>query len=274
MIVSRSFGDVIASPSNPGIKTIRSLQRRKNRLQERAFVVEGTRAVQDVLVGGIVPHALYIRDDFNPDGVPALPRDVPIRVVAGKVFDALTDVPHPQGILAVVPMLSEPDVPLPSGAQNPLLLIIDGVRDPGNLGTLLRSAAGSGVSHVVIGPESVDPYHPRAVRAAMGAHLRVPFSHGTWEDLAPLLDAYAMVALADAGGDDIYDQLDWTRASALIIGGEAFGPTPAAQGVATRRIAIPLQQGVESLNAGVAGSLLVFEAARQRRAVVHARETQ
>ena len=252
---------------------IRSLQRRKIRQQERAFIVEGLRAVDDVIAAGIAPLGLYLREDMTPDRVPDLPAGVPVRTVVAKLFDGLTDVPHPQGILAVVPMLEEPEVPVPSAALFPLILVIDGVRDPGNLGTLLRSAAGAGVDHVVIGPETVDPYHPRAVRAAMGAHVRVPFSHRSWEHLTPLLGAYGIVALADAGGDVVYDQVAWDGASALIVGGEAFGPTAAAWGVATRRVAIPLARGVESLNAGVAGSLLLFEAARQRRTAVSARST-
>jgi TrmH family RNA methyltransferase len=101
--------------------------------------------------------------------------------------------------------------------------------------------------------------------------MRVPFSHRSWEAMTPLLEGYETIALADAGGDVVYDQVTWAGSSALIVGGEAFGPTPAAWSVATHRVAIPLHHGVESLNAGVAGSLLLFEAARQRRAAGSAR---
>jgi len=255
--------DIIVSPANPGIKMTRSLQRRKNRLQERAFVVEGIRAVNDVLAAGIRPRAVYLREDADRGQLEHIPADVTIRRVASRVFDDLTDVAHPQGVLAVVPMLG--DAAFPDVAGRPLVMILDAVRDPGNLGTLLRSAAGAGVDHVVIGPESVDPYHPRAVRAAMGAHLRVPFSRRSWADLARLIDHFPIVALADADGDTTYDALTWTDAAAIIVGGEAFGPSSAAYECATHRVSIPLANGVESLNAGVAGSLLAFEAARQRR---------
>jgi len=189
-----------------------------------------------------------------------------MRRVAGKLFDTLTDVPHPQGILAVVPMPDEPALPEPDETFQPLILIVDGVRDPGNLGTLLRSAAGAGADHVVIAPETVDPYHPRAVRAAMGAHFRVSFSHRSWPELAPILRMYGLIGLADADGDAVYDRVRWTSSSAIVIGGEAFGASADARREATERISIPLARGVESLNAGVAGSLLLFEAARQRRA--------
>jgi RNA methyltransferase, TrmH family len=255
--------DIIISPANPGIKMTRSLQRRKNRMQERAFVVEGLRAVNDVLEVGIRPRAVYLRQDVDESELERVPAGVPVRRVANRVFDDLTDVAHPQGVLAVVPMLE--DAAFPEASERPLVMILDAVRDPGNLGTLLRSAAGAGVDHVVIGPESVDPYHPRAVRAAMGAHLRIPFSRRSWADLAPLMANYPVIALADAGGETEYDALTWSGAAAIIVGGEAFGPSTAAYECATHRVSIPLANGVESLNAGVAGSLLAFEAARQRR---------
>lgn len=254
------FSEVIASNANPGIKMVRSLQRRKLRQQERAFVVEGVRAVSDVLVAGVEPIAVYAREDFPVEDVPA---GVLVRRVTVAVFDDLTDVAHPQGILAVVPMLDEPE--LPGVDQNPLVMILDGVRDPGNMGTLFRSAAGAGIDHLVIGPESVDPYHPRAVRAAMGSHLRIPFSQRSWDDLTPFLADFGLVALADAAGDAAYDRVGWATSAAMIVGGEAFGPSSRAHDCATQRVSIPLCNGVESLNAGVAGSLLAFEAARQRR---------
>lgn len=257
---------VIASHSNPGIKFIRSLQRRKIRQQERAFIVEGVRAVADVLEAGIVPKSLYVREGselLNEVGL--LPAGVPVRSVVAPLFDSLTDVPHPQGILAVVSMLEETEVPLPRPKYSPLLLIVDAIRDPGNLGTLLRSAAAAGADHVVIGPETVDPYHPRTVRSAMGAHVRVSFSHRSWDDMAAFLRMYAVVALADAQGETVYDTVAWSQASAVIIGSEASGPSSEARDCANVRTSIPLRGGVESLNAGVAGSLLLFEAARQRR---------
>lgn len=233
------------------------------RSQERAYVVEGVRAVQDVLTAGIIPGSLYVRAGFDLGEIGDVPANVPVRMVVPALFDTLTDVPHPQGILALVSMPNEPDVPEPDG--DPLVLIVDAVRDPGNLGTLLRSAAGAGADHVVIAPETVDPYHPKAVRSAMGAHVRIPFSHRSWEDLAVILRRYAVVALAQADGETDYDSVSWQQSSAVIVGGEAFGPSIAAQECANVRISIRLEGGVESLNAGVAGSLLLFEAARQRR---------
>lgn len=258
------FSDVIASSSNPGIKIVRSLQRRKYRQQERAFIVEGVRAVNDVLQAGVTPIAVYLRDDVDPGVLHPVPDMIPVRRVTGQIFDPLTDTIHPQGVLAVVPMLDEE--PLPDPVSKPVIMVLDGVRDPGNMGTLFRSAAGAGLDHLVVGPESVDPYHPRAVRAAMGAHFRLPFSTHAWEELAPYLANFELVAVADSQGDAEYDIVAWTSSAAMIVGGEAFGPSSRAHESATLSVSIPLANGVESLNAGVAGSLLAFEAARQRRA--------
>jgi TrmH family RNA methyltransferase len=145
------------------------------------------------------------------------------------------------------------------------VVYLDGVRDPGNMGTLFRSAAGAGVNHLIIGPECVDPYHPKAVRAAMGAHLRIPSSYADSGEFADYCRDFPLVALADAGGNALYDSVSWQSASVMIVGGEAFGPTSESREVANVIVSIPLANGVESLNAGVAGSLLMFEAARQRR---------
>lgn len=258
---SRAGSDLLTSPANPAIKRIRSLQQRKFRLRERAFVVEGVRAVNDILEAGIMPDSIILREytEFEvPDDLFPV-----IRRVSANVFEELTDVAHPQGVLAVVPMLEEPA--LPEVSTNPLVVYLDGVRDPGNMGTLFRSAAGAGVDHLVIGPDSVDPYHPKAVRAAMGSHLRIRFSHVEFEEFRDYSRDFPVIALADAGGNALYDSVNWQLASVMIVGGEAFGPTSAAREIANVIVSIPLANGVESLNAGVAGSLLMFEAARQRK---------
>lgn len=255
---------MLTSMTNPVIKRIRSLQQRKFRQQERAFVVEGVRAVEDVLAAGIEPLSVVLRADSTfqvPDTI-----ETSIRRVGVRVFESLTDVAHPQGVLAVVPMLDEPT--LPDVGANPFVVILDGVRDPGNMGTLFRSAAGAGVSHLIIGPECVDPYHPKSVRAGMGSHLRIDFSHHEFAEISAYLSDFPVVALADAGGNALYDSVNWHSASALVIGGEAFGPSSDTREVANVIVSIPLVNGVESLNAGVAGSLLMFEAARQRRVLL------
>jgi TrmH family RNA methyltransferase len=143
--------------------------------------------------------------------------------------------------------------------------VLDAVRDPGNAGTLLRSAAAAGVEVVVFGPQTVDPFNDKVLRAGMGAHFRVPLRVcPTWQQVRQVLGEAIVLYLAESDAALTYDQVDWRVPSALIVGGEADGAGAEAQAAATP-IAIPMQSGVESLNAAVAGSIILFEAARQRR---------
>lgn len=263
--------EVIRSSANPLIKRIRSLQRRKARYQERAFVVEGVRAVADVLAAGAQPDVIVLREDAIDQVRPQEleEKGLPWRTVDVRLFESLTDQPHPQGVLAVVPMLEQmpTDVAIRDAERATLTLLLDGVRDPGNLGTLLRSAAGAGVDHVYLSPDTVDPYNPRAVRGAMGAHFRVRFSQITLSMISDVLSSAHTVGLAEADGDVDYDAVDWTDSAVIIVGGEANGASSLVREMASMKVRIPLASDVESLNAAVAGSLLVFEAARQRRRV-------
>jgi len=257
----------IAGLRNPLLRRVRSLLRRKARHEERAFLVEGSRAVADMTEAGITALVTLVRDTEGDLSLLGLAGKGPVRLVAPRLFDELTDLPHPQGILSVVSMDDlPPDRP---GDQTvpELLLIADGVRDPGNLGTLFRSAAGAGVGAIWLTPDTVDPFNPRCVRAAMGSHFRISVRLATERELRDRIASLDVVAVADAHGDLPYDEVDWTGPSAIIVGGEAFGPTASIRTLATANVRIPLAGDIESLNAGVAGSLLIFEAARQRRRV-------
>ena len=251
--------DPIASPANPTALRVRGLlTRRDRRAEEGAFVVEGRRAIADALAAGARPQLLLLREG---EPVPDLPDGVPTRFVAPKVFDALSDVAAPQGVLAVFPL---PD-PTPPPSDAPLVLIVDRLRDPGNLGTLLRAATGAGVTTVYLGPETVDPFNPKVVRAGMGAHFRLPLRPLDDVALAGLRAGLPLRAATDAAAALPYDAVDWQGPAAVIVGSEADGVGPEAAALATVRCAIPLAAGVESLNAAVAGAIVLFEAARQRR---------
>lgn len=254
-------GEIIRGSSNATLAFVRSLQRRDGRARERAFVVEGQRAVADALESGARPRLLLVREGDEPRVVgPSLDTDV--RVVTARLFDALSQTVSPQGVLAVFPF-PVPNVP---ASAAPLALVLDRIRDPGNLGTLLRAAAGAGVESVFLSAASVDPFNPKAVRAGMGAHFRVPLR--TLDDPAreELKERYPLRVVAAAGAATPYDALDWRGPAALVIGAEADGVDPAVADLATATVAIPLAGGVESLNAAVAGAVVLFEAARQRRA--------
>ena len=180
-------------------------------------------------------------------------------VVTDKVMRALSDTVSPQGILAVVPFL---ELPLPENLW--LVLVVDRVRNPGNLGTILRSAEAAGASQVILTPATVDVYSPKVVRGAMGAHFYLPIATGvSWSEVAEALED-RQILLAEARGDKVYYEVDWTKPSALIVGSEAEGPSQETERLATERIVIPMQGKAESLNVAVAASVILFEAARQR----------
>jgi TrmH family RNA methyltransferase len=263
-MTSSSNPEVITSSVNPTIAFVRSLGQREHRAAERAFVVEGVRATRDALETGATPRLVLVRADRSGEDAAAelaLPDAAPVRYVAPRLFDRLSDVQTPQGVLAVFP--------LPQWSQDaegvPLVLVLDRLRDPGNLGTLLRSAAGAGVTGVYLTSGSVDPWNPKVVRAGMGAHFRLPVRPLDPQQSMELQSRVPLRVAAQADATRTYDSIDWTTPVALIVGGETEGVSPALRQWSTDVVAIPLQNGVESLNAAIAGSVMLFEAARQRR---------
>ncbi len=220
----------------------------------------------DMIATGVRPEIVFLRDDAEGrELVMRIPEQVPVRFAVSGVVDSLSDVPHPQGIVAVVPMDAIHSEPSFDVWPDDLILVADGVRDPGNLGTLIRTAAGAGVTEVIVTPDSVDPFNPKCVRSAMGAHFLTPIRQMTREELVDYLANVPLIAMAEADGNLAYDEPDWTDACAIIVGSEAFGANPVIRELANAYVRIPLSRDLESLNAGVAGSHVVLEAARQRR---------
>lgn len=175
-----------------------------------------------------------------------------------RVVAAAADTVTPQGLVAVA---SWPDLPPRPG----LTLILDAIQDPGNVGTLLRSAAAAGVGQIVCIRGTADVYSPKVVRAAMGAHFSLPLQvDWQWPDLAGMPTAGTAVYAAVAQAPLPYYAVDWCRPAALIIGNEAQGISDAGLALATTLITIPMEGLVESLNAAIAGSVILFEALRQR----------
>jgi TrmH family RNA methyltransferase len=258
---ARATDDVIRSSANPTIKYVRSLRQRKARESERAFVVEGFRAIAAGIGAGAMPRVVLVRDGEEASTGDWLGLALPYRIVAASVFDDLADTVTPQGALAVFPL---PDLPVPE-VDAPLYLVLDQVRDPGNLGTLLRSAAGAGATAVLLSKGTVDPFNPKTVRAAVGAHFRIPIRWLDLDERARVEHQCQTRVVADGSALVTYDEIDWTRAAAVVIGSEALGPGELSASLGTVTARIPLAGGVESLNAGIAGAIFLFEAARQRR---------
>ena len=253
--------EIIRSPQNNLIKRVRSLGHRKTRDAERAFVVEGARGIATALDYGHRPVMVLIAHDARSDIEDlALACDAPLRIVDRAVFDSVMDTATPQGIAAI---FDRPDQAFPDAAD-PFLLLLDGVGDPGNLGTLIRSAAAAGCDAVILGPGTTDPWSAKAARASMGSIFAIPVL-ATDEAVLRTVElrcAHRWLATGDATRP--YTDPVWAGGVAVIIGSEGHGAGAWGHGLATGDIAIPLATGVESLNAAVAGSIILFEARHQR----------
>lgn len=259
-------GALITSLGNERVRFVKSLYKTAIRRKEKLFVVEGVRLVEEALAASVRPELALVAPDqlaATPRGAALLERlaAFPILRVSESVLRSLSDTVTPQGVIAVLPL----PVPPPRPTLGAVALILDRVRDPGNAGTLLRSADASGVTRTVAFVDSVDAFAPKVVRAAMGAHFRLTILEDAhWPALLPRLGPRPRYLAVSAGGL-IYDQVNWTKESALIIGGEAEGAGSEAEALATERITIPMRGPAESLNAAMAGTIILFQAASQRR---------
>lgn len=254
---------MITSTGNSKVKYVRRLQSdRRFREREAAFVVEGTRWLDEVVQSARSPQLVFYTPAWAEDPQQAqLLQQVEgaAQRVSEEVMAAMSDVTTPPGVLAVLPIDPPPLPPTPD-----FLLILDAVRTPGNLGTMLRTAAAAGVDAVLLGPGCVDLYNPKVIRGGMGAHLRLPAHSATWDEIETL-SANVVVRLATTEGSLPYTDVNWRQPSALIIGSEASGEGKRAAEIATETIYIPMHAATESLNAAMAAGIILFEAARQRR---------
>ena len=255
---------MITSLTNTKVKIIRRLLTdRRYRERENLFVVENSRWLAELVQHKLKPQFFLYTDNWQrlPEHQALLAQMVaPGYEIDEKVLQMISDTETAAGILAVVPT---PSKPLPD--QPNLLLILDRLADPGNLGAILRTAAAAGAEGILLSPGCVDAYNPKVVRGGMGAHLRLPIHSRPWAEIASLT-AGLTVYLADAQGDLSYTQANWRRPCALIIGSEATGAGEEAQRLASARVYIPMHAATESLNAAVSCGILLFEAARQRDA--------
>ena len=265
---------MITSPSNSRIKEARKLQRRRERYAQGQVLIEGVRLVRDAWQAGAQLHQIFFAPEIvaQQEAARVLIEELSgarVEVVpcSANVFATLSETVTPQGIAATVAL---PDLPIAASHElgmtsRGLTLLLDQVRDPGNAGTLLRSAAAAGVDVVLFGPETVDPYNEKVMRAGMGAHFRTPLRVvEQWEAMAQWLEPALPLFVADAAGVRTYDEVDWTLPATLAVGGEAQGASEWVRAHATA-INIPMERATESLNAAIAGSVILFEAARQRR---------
>ena len=261
---------MITSSQNPKLKLVRSLMgRSKGRRDANAFVVEGVRLIEEAVVAGWRFQFALFSDDLGERGKALVEvltaHHIDVEAVSTDLLHHVSDTETPQGILAVLRLAELPCLrKAQDGTPDPptFILIPDQIRDPGNLGTLLRTAAVTGVQAVFVPPETTDAFAPKVLRAGMGAHFRLPIHSTTWDEIRAQTQGL-QVYLADMHGESCWET-DLRVPLVLIVGGEADGASEEARQLTTQSIAIPMAGSVESLNAGVAGSVLMFELVRQR----------
>jgi TrmH family RNA methyltransferase len=182
-----------------------------------------------------------------------------VEKVTDTLLNSISETETSQGILAVLDYF-----PLPIPANLSFVLVLDSIRDPGNLGTLLRTAAAAGVQVVFLPPETTDAFAPKVMRAGMGAHFRLPIFPLNWDEIR-VRTRSLKVYLAEMEGATSCWEADFRAPLALIVGGEAEGASQPARNLASQQVYISMPGGSESLNAAVAGAILMFEIVRQRK---------
>ena len=257
---------LITSRRNPLVRQLRQLHSATGRREQGLVLLEGTHLIQELLRLGLQPHQLLVTEDWCARQGPLLAAlDAEPILVSQEVLAAVATTDHPDGVVVTL----QPPQPADDGAD--FVLVLDGIQDPGNLGTLLRTALAAGIQQVWLAG-GADPWQPKVLRASAGAALALP--HRRLERDGVI----ALVQQAAAGGSQVvaavppgtaanrpYWQLDWRQPTLLLLGAEGPGLSAALLELATQRVCIPHSDAVESLNVAVAAAPLLLERWRQER---------
>ena len=260
---------MITSTSNAQIKELAKLQKKSRLRDEKGiFLVEGPRMTEEIPAERI--EKVYASESFAKKNKEFLEKlQAPVELLTDTVFAYVSDTKTPQGILAIVKRLNYTmnDLMQVKNQKAPHLVVLDNLQDPGNLGTILRTAEGAGVDGVILSKESVDIYNPKTIRSTMGSVYRLPFLYvDSIESILPVLKKHHVhTYAAHLKGKGWYDEQSYVGGTAFLIGNEGNGLTDATAGQADCLIRIPMKGQLESLNAGVAAAILMYEASRQRR---------
>ena len=248
----------ITSRSNPLIARFRRLAAdRKLRRAEGVMVCEGPKMLEEAMRFGFLPEAALLAGDFSP----ALPETTRAVRVPDDLLRAVAPTQTPQKILFLAPL---PRAPLPERLEGRRYLVLDGVQDPGNLGTLWRTADAFAADALFLLPGCADPWSPKTVRATMGACFRLPVRETSLEALHPLLDRASLPLCAAALRADAVDLRAWDPdRAAVVVGSEGRGVSEAVLAACAQVVKIPMADRCESLNAAVAGAVLLWELARR-----------
>jgi TrmH family RNA methyltransferase len=254
---------VVSSRANGRVKQLRAAFAGHARLSGGMVAIEGDHLLAEALRSGMVIKTVFVSERREVPKI--VPRGVEVLRLTDEVFESIVETRSPQGVAALI----VPPIPTIDALMRgtPLILIAVGLQDPGNMGTLVRSAEAFGASGVLTTPGTVSAWNQKALRASVGSVFRMPVVAATVEEIAAL-KSRGVRLLAAVGSDDYEtvaaQEMDFSTGCALMIGNEGAGLTAEWMELADARVTIPCPGPVESLNAAIAGSLLLYEASRQR----------
>jgi len=260
---------MITSVANSRVKNIISLiKKTRSRKEQGVFVVEGIRMVREAPKDRI--RELYVSENFlmKEENRIFLEKEVglPFEAVKDEVFAKMSDTVTPQGILCVLEKMDH-NLEYMLQQKEGTFLVLEDIQDPGNLGTMLRTGEGAGIAGIIMSSGTVDIYNPKVIRSTMGSIYRVPFCYV--DDLPAALRLLRKRGVhtyaAHLQGDRYYDECFFSGQTALLIGNEGNGLSDEVSALAEHRLKIPMEGQVESLNAAIAASILMYEAYRQKR---------
>ena len=261
---------MITSPSNSKVKQVVQWQSKaRERRQAGIFLTEGFKLFEEAPEESI--HEVYLSEDAMSrlkleSGLREKLQRTGYETVSGEVFQKMSDTNTPQGILCVV---RRPEHTLEQllNTPAPLLVVLENLQDPGNLGTILRTGEGAGITGVILGRETVDIFNPKAIRATMGSIFRVPFVcvENLSQTIGAIRERGVRTYAAHLSGRSCYDGFSFQGGTAFLIGNEGKGLSAEITALADGLLRIPMEGMVESLNAAVAAALLMYEAHRQRQ---------
>ncbi|MDO4556026.1 MAG: RNA methyltransferase [Lachnospiraceae bacterium] len=255
---------MITSVSNKQMKNLMKLQKSsRTRREQGLFIIEGIRMFEEVPKDRL--DQVYVTEAFYEKNRGLFEKRRPDAFLAENVMEKISETKTPQGVLATVKMQEYEVADLLKENQDPLFLVLENLQDPGNLGTILRTGEGAGVDGIIMSRDTVDIYNPKVVRSTMGALFRMPFCYvadleGT---IGQLKERNIRIYAAHLEGDGFYEK-DYRSGCAFLIGNEGNGLSDSITSLADEKIRIPMKGKVESLNAAIAATLMVYEALRQR----------
>ena len=253
----------ITSKENSVYKFIKSLSQKKVRESNRLFLIEGTRLLEEANRRGTKIKYLIINEMVK--NMPRINQDCQVLRLPNNLFKEVSDTINSQGIIAVIEQIEISLADIILGA-NPLIVVLNGIQDPGNLGTIIRTSAAAGATAVLLTRGTVDLYNPKVIRSTMGSLFQVPIVNGLDDEEAVKWLSHNLINIivADLDSEEYYYSANLKSSFALVIGNENSGPNEIWRKAAYKQIKIPILGSTESLNAAVAAGIILYDAVRQR----------